>query len=169
MIKRLKDIATYIQLTSFPCKACGCVNTLDEVIVRPCKNNLLVTVYKAFCAHCDSYIMLMPTAKIKRLWWKGEMQEIAKLDTGLLMWMLKQSYGSKNNSRYIRAVLKSRLDEVEEVPDLPFIEVEAPEATKVAAITPLQAAIDHLKANHLTMDAVDIRRAEETIKRLRKL
>ncbi len=120
--RRLKDIAQYIGLTSFPCKACGCINTLDEVIVHQEKDSEGRVLYKAFCGHCDNYMLNMPTAKIKRLWWKGEMQEIAKLDTGLLLWMLKQSYGSKNNSRYIRAVLKTRLDKVE-VPDLPFEEV----------------------------------------------
>jgi len=108
----IKDIQNYLGECEFPCTSCGSINTLEELIVQLDNNRA-----KATCAHCETFIKWLPAKKIDRVFWKGNMTEIAKIETSLLMWMVNNQFGSHSARRFIRIELMTRVD-ASEVPDI---------------------------------------------------
>ena len=114
-IGSIKDISNYIGDTQFPCRQCGSVNTLEELVVSYDEETKRS---KGICAHCDAFIKLMPTKKIDRVFWKGSMVEIAKIDTGLLMWFINKGVHGAVARKFIRIEILTRLDAPDVIPDI---------------------------------------------------
>ena len=110
---KIKEIARYLEQEHWPCKACGAVNTLEEIGV--CET--APDVHHAVCAHCDDIMGRMYDRKVDRVFWKTGMHEIGKLDTGLLMWMMNNEYQDIKTRLFIAAALRSRVG-VHDVPDI---------------------------------------------------
>ena len=135
----IKDIQNYLGECEFPCTSCGSINTLEELIVQLDNNRA-----KATCAHCETFIKWLPAKKIDRVFWKGNMTEIAKIETSLLMWMVNNQFGSHSARRFIRIELMTRVD-ASEVPD---IQTDRAEERELANRTKLRKEQNHLL--HLT-------------------
>jgi hypothetical protein len=109
-IERIKEIAIYLNDIEFTCTKCGTINTLATIDIIQALNVRHIPYYKAMCPDCNSYIRRMKNTKAERIWYKGSMQEIAKLDTSLLMWMLSTPFTTNIRERAaITAVLKTRV------------------------------------------------------------
>jgi hypothetical protein len=117
MRERIIEIAKYINHTQLACKGCGCVSDIEDVDIREKLQSNNKTIWQAWCPECGRFIQAMSDRKVDRIFWGGEMTEIASLDTGLLIWMIKKEKYSANTRRFIRKALEARVD-VFNVPDI---------------------------------------------------
>lgn len=87
-INTIIDIAEYNGITELICKACGAVEPVGSCRISQEYTKAHIPIIKAYCAHCDKFLKFLPQSKVERIWWKGSMTEVAKFETGLLMWFI---------------------------------------------------------------------------------
>lgn len=108
--ERLQQIAEYNKEEDQICKACGSIFTLTAEMLatkQDKRGKLLVSVT---CPECNSFVKWASTSKIDRIYWKGSMEELGKMDNSLLMWLMNNKYGSKKDQANVIKALKARME-----------------------------------------------------------
>ena len=107
---RLQQIAEYLKEEEQICKSCGSIFMLTAEMLatkQDKRGKLLVSVT---CPECNSFVKWASTSKIDRIYWKGGMEELGKMDNGLLMWLMNNKYGSKKDQANVIKELKARMN-----------------------------------------------------------
>ncbi len=138
--------------------------------------------YWAVCPDCSSNITRMKSTKSPRIWYKGAMQEIAKFDTKLLMWMLSINFTT--NAREVAAinsVLRSRVVGMCEAPETiaemnkqaaldKAVKKKNKEANRKEAITQLKKDLaQDIRDNSIHWDAIEIDKAHKQMIKYNKI
>ena len=170
---RVVEIATYLNLTEFPCKRCGVVHTAEDLDLEEKPGKKLII--KANCPDCGRFIRHMPTEKVKRIFYKMEYRELADIETSLLQWMMRVEYGSGNVQHYIQRELWGRT-QTSIVEDFVLEDKVFKAALKASSNSPIQK-VDQLMERMLevqttilegfgTMDAVEMAYHDRIAKRI---
>jgi len=175
IITRVKEIAEYLDNKEFNCRSCGCVNSLEELVVQQMTTKAGKVQYKGICHPCGAFIEWMPDRKVDRVWWGGEMTEIASLETGLLIWMINKEVGSVNTRKFIQKALMARVD-VHEVPDITNTKAEEAllkvqlemKAEILEKSNLIKKTQDKIVAEFATLGAIDMEHHEKNIITWRK-
>ncbi len=114
--EKIIEISRYIGDHEIACIGCGVVVPIDEVLITEQGTKAGVR-WRAECPECEKFIKFMPTEKIKRVWYKGGLHQIADMETGLLMWFISKNVHSDTTRKYIHAVLLGRMDSAA-IPDV---------------------------------------------------
>jgi hypothetical protein len=131
------EISAYLGITGLICTECGSVNAIKDITVEewlPENGNYKKKKWRGHCPECNTYIKDMPTMAVKKVFWpkQKEMIELAGQTNSLLMWMLKNEFGTDDNRLYIEQIIIARANTKAPIPDFFMTRTEAVLREKVA-------------------------------------
>jgi len=110
-LNRIVDIAIYRGESELICTQCGSVNGLTEANVVVTTSKDYKKRYHAQCPDCLSIVKQLKSHKAERIFWRGSMVEVPKLDTSLIMWMLNNNFNHDKHKEELFRELKARMRE----------------------------------------------------------
>lgn len=132
------DIAKYNGINEVPCRSCGSINDIENTIIRHEAKRI-----RCSCPDCGTFVRWLPMSKTERIFYKGQYDEVASFDSGLLQWFLKVGYCKNLKTiRAIEAELASRVAKSAQRP--PSEHVDREEQAILDKKNAIQAQIDEV-------------------------
>ena len=179
-IEKIREIAKYLEIDELNCRACGSLNSIDQVNIEVSHDKRDNPLGGAYCPDCSAWIKWLPLSKVERIWFRGSMHEIPSFDTSLLFWFINNDTLKTDKIRLavldeLRIRLEKQPDKLAEVNErAERIETERKEAERAddrqlaEYLKKVRECQDKIVAEYATLDYFAMLDLEKRIKWLNR-